>query len=224
MNSMYKILFIDEEEDAMDEFKDYADETTTSRPIDVVAEFPQPSLHEMIQAILKINPDAIITDFMLNEKKTSIPYGVDYNGMDLVKEFTAARDGFPCFVMTSFDDDAVKESDDVNIVYIKEILHSEKNSNVKASFLEKVVSQISHYKTRIENAEKEIMRLLKLRSSRKATIDDENKIIELDQFLEHSIDRKNSIPQEYKKLSNTQRLHEVLTKVDTLLLKIKNDK
>lgn len=220
---MYKILFIDEENDAIDEFKDYADETKTSEQILVVAEFPQPTLEEMIQTIIKINPDAIITDFMLNEKKTSIKYGVEYNGIDLVKDFTSIREGFPCFVMTSFDDDAVKESDDVNIVYIKEILHSEKSSNVKASFLEKVVSQIAHYRSRIESYENELKALIELRNSGKANISDENRIIVLDQLLEQSIDRQNSIPMEFKELSNTHRLNEILSKVDNLLSKINKD-
>lgn len=220
---MYKILFIDEEDDAIDDFKDYADETTTSEQILVVAEFPQPTLEEMIQTILNINPDAIITDFMLNEKKTSIKYGVEYNGIDLVKSFTSKRDGFPCFVMTSFDDDAVKESDDVNIVYIKEILHSEKSSNVKASFLEKVVSQIAHYRSRIESYENELKALIELRNNGTANIIDENRIIVLDQFLEQSIDRQSSIPMEFKELSNTLRLNEILLKVDNLLSKIKKD-
>ncbi|EPU0815563.1 UNVERIFIED_ORG: DNA-binding NarL/FixJ family response regulator [Pantoea agglomerans] len=220
---MYKILFIDEEDDAIDDFKDYADETTTSEQILIVAEFPQPTLEEMIQTIIKINPDAIITDFMLNEKKTSIKYGVEYNGIELVKNFTSKRDGFPCFVMTSFDDDAVKESDDVNIVYIKEILHSEKSSNVKASFLEKVVSQIAHYRSRIESYENELKELIELRNNGKANISDENRIIVLDQFLEQSIDRQSSIPMEFKELSNTKRLNEILLKVDNLLSKIKKD-
>ena len=221
---MYKILFIDEENDAIDEFKDYVDETTTSEHVEVVAEFPQATLAEMIQTIIKINPDAIITDFMLNEKKTSIKYGVEYNGIDLVKSFTSVRDGFPCFVMTSFDDDAVKESDDVNIVYIKEILHSEKTSNVKASFLEKVVSQVTHYRARIEAYENELKELIEIRRSGKANISDENRIIELDQLIEQSIDRKSSVPMEFKELSNTHRLKEILSKVDNLLSKInKND-
>ncbi|EKN3982062.1 hypothetical protein RSJ44_004362 [Yersinia enterocolitica] len=220
---MYKILFIDEENDAIDEFMDYAEDTTTSKKINVVAEFPKSSIEEMIQTIIKINPDAIVTDFMLNEKKTSISYGVDYTGMDLVKHFTNLRHGFPCFVMTSLDDDAVKVSDDVNIVYVKEILHSEKNSNVKASFLEKVVSQITHYKARIENAENELINLIKLRDKGEANISDENKIIELDQFLEQSIDRKSAVPKEFKELSNTHRLQEILSKVDNLLSKIKKD-
>lgn len=223
MMPMYKILFIDEERDAIDEFKDYVDETTTSIQISVAAEFPQPNLEDMIDAIIKISPDAIITDFMLNEKKTSIMYGVDYNGIDLVNRFTAIREGFPCFVMTSFDDDAVKKSDDVNIVYIKDILHSEKSSNVKASFLEKVVSQITRYKARIENSERELERLIELRSNGKINIKSEKRIIELDNFLEQSIDRKSSIPKEFKELSNINQLQEIMSKVDILLSKINKD-
>ncbi|HEJ8031173.1 TPA: hypothetical protein ACXI3L_000649 [Serratia marcescens] len=220
---MYKILFIDEESDAIDEFLDYAEDTTTSKKIHVVAEFPKSRIEEMIETIIKINPDAIVTDFMLNEKKTSISYGVDYTGMDLVKNFTSLRHGFPCFVMTSLDDDAVKESDDVNIVYVKEILHSEKNSSVKASFLEKVVSQITHYKARIESAENELINLIELRNNGSANVNDENRIIELDQFLEQSIDRKSSVPKDFKELSNMLRLQEILSKVDNLLSKINKD-
>lgn len=220
---MYRILFIDEEIDAIDDFKDYADETTTSTRAQILSEFPRPTLEEMIEVIIKVNPDALITDFMLNEKKTSIKYGVDYNGIDLVKKFTSIRESYPCFVMTSFDDDAVRESDDVNIVYIKDILHSEKVSNVKASFLEKVVSQITHYKARITNSENELIKLLELRASGKANISDENRIIELDQFLEQSLDKRNSIPKDFKELSNTARLQEILSKVDSLLSRVSND-
>ncbi|UKJ21895.1 hypothetical protein L6Y89_02535 [Enterobacter mori] len=221
---MYKILFIDEETDAIEDFKDYADETTTSEKIEIIDEFPKSTLEEMINVIIKLNPDAVITDFMLNEKKTSINYGVEYNGIQLVKEFLSIRDGFPCFVMTSLDDDAVKESDDVNIVYVKDILHSEKNSKVKASFLEKVVSQISHYRARIDSYEKELKNLMTRREKGEATIIDENRIIELDHFLEQSVDRKSSVPQEFKELSNTKRLEEILLKVDNILSKVnKND-
>lgn len=220
---MYKILFIDEEGDAIDDFRDYAEQTTTSIATEIVAEFPQPNLDEMIDAIIKINPDAIITDFMLNEKKTSISYGVDYNGIELVRRFTEIRDGFPCFVMTSFDDHAVRESDDVNIVYIKDILVTEESNHVKVSFLEKVVSQVTHYRAKIDNSEKELNKLIELRIQGKANISDENRIIELDQFLEQSIDKRNSIPKEFKELSNIDKLNDILSKVDSILSKIKED-
>ncbi|WP_205068485.1 hypothetical protein, partial [Vibrio cholerae] len=79
------------------------------------------------------------------------------------------------------------------------------------SFLEKVVSQITHYKARITSSENELMKLLELRASGKANINDENRIIELDQFLEQSLDKRNSIPKDFKELSNTVRLQEILT-------------
>jgi len=66
------------------------------------------------------------------------------------------------------------------------------------------------------------LELIKLRESGKASISDENRIIELDSFLENVIDRKSSIPPEYKKLSNDDRLSELLKKVDTLLKKVDN--
>lgn len=217
---MYKILFIDEEKDAIDDFRDYVEETPASKNVDVLSEYPLGDLDEMISLIIKINPDAIITDFMLNEHKINIKYGVPYNGIELVKTFTSIRDGFPCFVMTSFDDDAVKQSDDVNIVYIKDILHSEKKTKVKANFLEKVVSQITHYRSKIENAEFELKKLIVRRDAGKASLADEEKIIELDTFLERSIDKTNIIPKNYKHSSNTQKLEEILNKVDDLLKQV----
>lgn len=218
---MYKILFIDEQQEDIDQFKDYVEATNTKENMEVIAEYPLESLDEMIQEIFKISPDAVITDFMLNEYKETFKYNVPYNGVQLVRELTSIREGFPCFVMTSFDDNAIKESDDVNIVYIKDILHNaEKNTKAKANFLERVESQINHYKSRIEEAEKELLRLIELRASNKATIDDENEIIRLDHFLEMAIDKKSAIPEEYKTLSNINRLDQILSKVDDLLKKV----
>ena len=218
---MYKILFIDEQQEDIDQFKDYVDATSVTGTVEVRAEYPLESMEEMIDEIFKANPDAVITDFMLNEYKEAVKYNVPYNGVQLVSELTSIREGFPCFVMTSFDDNAIKESGDVNIVYIKDILHNaEKDTKAKANFLERVESQINHYKSRIVDAESELLRLIDLRNSGKATIDDENEIIRLDHFLEMAIDKKSAIPEEYKTLSNTNRLEQLLSKVDDLLRKI----
>jgi len=218
---MYKILFIDEQQDDIDDFKNYVEATNTSENFTVVTEFPLGDLTEMVEVIIKHNPDAIITDFMLNEYKEDIKYNVPYNGVELVEEYSSIRDGFPCFVMTSFDDEAIKISEDVNIVYIKDILHnSEKHTNAKANFLERVGSQIVHYKSKIQDAESELLRLVELRNAGKATIKDEEEIIRLDHFLEMSIDKRNSMPVEYKSLSNTGRLGELISKVDELLKQV----
>lgn len=220
---MYKILFIDEEQETFDDFLDYVEYSSTKDKIEVQTEFPLENLEEMIELIFKINPDAIVVDFRLNEMKTDIQYNVPYNGVELVDEFLKTRMGFPCFVLTAFDDLAVSASDDVNKVYIKNILHNNKEeSKAKAKFLDRVINQIEHYKSKINNAEKELLSLIELRKSGKAGISDEERIIELDQFLENTIDRKHSIPKEYKTLSNEDRLKKILNTVDEILKKVDN--
>lgn len=216
--AIYKILLIDEEKDTFDDFNDYVDISSTKDNIEVITAYPLEDLEEMIALIIKINPDAVVTDFRLNEMKTEINYNVPYNGVELVEEFLKIRLGFPCFVLTAFDDLAVSASEDVNKVYIKNILHNNKEeSKAKAKFLDRVINQIEHYQIKIRNAEKELIELIELRKSGKAKISDEERIIELDNFLESIIDRKSSIPSEFKKLSNDERLTELLSKVDGLL-------
>jgi len=219
---MYKIVFIDEQQDDIDAFKDYVDETNTKSKFEVLAEYPREELDQIIDVIFSLNPDAVVVDYMLNEYKETIKYNVPYNGVDLVEELRSIREGFPCFVMTAFDDDAIKEIADVNMVYIKGILHgSEKELNAKANFLERVESQIDHYKKQLADAETRLLELIELRKKGEATIEQEQEMIELDQYLERSIDKKSSIPEEFKSLSNTKRLEDILNKVDELLQKVK---
>lgn len=223
MMAAYNILLIDEEKETFNYFKDYLDISSTRYSINVIEMYPLENLLEMIDSIFKINPDAIITDYKLNDMKTDIAYNVPYDGVELVEEFLKIRQGFPCFVLTAFDNQAVSESEDVNKVYIKNILHNSKEeSKAEAKFLDRVIYQIEHYQTKIKNAEEELLKLLNLRESSKASISDENRIIELDSFLENVIDRKCSIPPEYKKLSNEDKLNELLKKVDALLNKVDN--
>lgn len=218
---MYRILFIDEEQETFDYFLDYVDNYSSKEKIEVVTLFPLESKEETIEEIFKINPDAVITDFMLNDIKTDIRHNVPYNGVELMESLLEVREDFPFFVLTSFDDVAVSESDDVNKIYTKNILHNNKEeSKAKAKFLDRVLHQIIHYKSKLEDSQKELIELIELRNSGKATIADEEKLIKLDDFLERSIDKRSSIPENYKNLSNFDRLGKLIEKVDTLLKKV----
>lgn len=219
-----KVLFIDEEQETLDDFLDYIEGSTQKGNITAVTQLPLGDLNEMLDCIIKINPDAIITDFKLNESRESINYNVPYNGTELVQAFQSIRDSFPCFVMTAFDDLAIKESEDVNIVYIKNILYKdEKESKARAQFLDRVFCQINHYKSRIKDAENELQKLIKLRQLGQADINDEKRLIELDHFLENSIDKRSSIPEEFKTLSNSDKLSDLISAVDKLLDEIKEE-
>lgn len=216
MTMKYKVMFIDEESTQHEDFEDHFEEYWPEAK--VICVFPSPTLNEMMEEIEQHQPNAIVVDFQLNDKKTDVDYNVCYNGIELLKEIQAQKFDFPCFVLTSYDDDAVADSDDVNFVYIKKNLHFSSDEG-KVSFAQRVKSQIDKYLARIENAKAELSVLLEKRKSGKANVKDEGRIIELDSFLEKTMDATGAIPDEMKHLSNMERLNSLIDKVNQLICK-----
>ena len=212
----YKILFIDEESTQHDQFLDYFEQVCPE--IVPKCEFPLSTIGEMLQRIEELCVDAVVTDFRLNEIRTDIHYNVNYDGVELINAIRKQRDGFPCFVITSHDDEAVNGTDDVNMVYIKDILKPDVDK-AKVTFAERVTRQVDKYRSRIGNARQELSALIEKRYSGKANVHDEERIIKLDSFLEKSLDSYDSIPDELKELSNLERLNTLIGKVDDLLKK-----
>ena len=213
----YTIVFVDEETTQHDTFMDYFEDVCPEAI--PKCELPLPSMEEMIDKIWSLCPDAIVTDFQLNDKKADIDYNVKYNGVELIKALRAQRENFPCFVITSFDDEAVNDSDDVNLVYIKDVLYRKVN-NEKVIFAERVTQQINKYRSRIETAKHELATLINKRRSTGANVYDEQRIIELDTFLERALGAESSVPPELKAFSNLDRLNRLINKVDELLERI----
>lgn len=219
----YRVLFIDEERDSFDDFLDYVEKSNRVGEIETITQLPLADLDEMIEKIISLNPDAIITDFNLNEKRVDIDYNVPYNGTELLDVYLSLRDGFPFFVLTAFDDVAINETEDVNKVYIKHILHKsnkEESTKAKATFLDRVIASINHYRSKLRNAEEDLLKLLEKNKNGETNYEEEQKIIELDSFIEKSIDKRSSIPDDYKISSNSDRLGELLNKVDELINKV----
>lgn len=218
---MYKLLYIDEDKDQIENFLDYIEGTNSNNIFDVITLFPLGDKEEMIEKIIKINPDVIVSDFLLNENIGDLGYNVPYNGVELVEYFLSIRHKFPCFVLTAKDQDAVSDSEDVNLVYTKSLMTTEvKDTKAKVKFTDRLVKQIEHYKSRIENAQNELAELIEIRKNGKADFEIERRIIELDDLLEKSIDAQNIIPSEFKSLSNSEKLDNMLNKVDKLLEKL----
>lgn len=213
----YTIVFVDEETTQHDTFMDYFEDVCPEAI--PKCELPLPTMEEMIDKIWSLCPDAIVTDFQLNDKKVDIDYNVKYNGVELIKALRAQRENFPCFVITSFDDEAVNDSDDVNLVYIKDVLYPKAN-NEKVIFAERVTQQINKYRSRIETAKQELAKLINKRRSIGANVYDEQRIIELDTFLERALGAESSVPPELKAFSNLDRLNRLINKVDELLERI----
>ena len=212
----YKILFIDEEKRQQDEFADFMDHYQDR--VELICCYPLSTLVDTIAMIDESHPDAIVSDFKLNDIKDDIKYNVSFDGSELMDAYLDERPGFPCFVLTSFDDEAIYRSHDLNIVYLKRDLHPSKDD--KITFADRIIQKIVSYQTEISNAQKRLNDLMELRRNNQATSKDEQELIELDSFLERSLGQKTQVPAGMKELSNMKRLIELIEKADAILAKL----
>ena len=121
--------------------------------------------------------------------------------------------------MTSHDDEAVATSNDVNLVYIKALMNKEDNVNI--TFLERVEKQIENYRSNLEGAQKEFDLLLEKSNGVELTAYEEEKLEELDAFLEKAMNQSSKIPTHLKSKSTLEDLHKLIENTDDLLSKIK---
>lgn len=214
----YKIIYVDEEQDAHDQFADFVEAKDTEGRFEVISLMPERSLEEMLFAIQHAQADALVSDFRLNEHIRDLGYNVPYDGVELVDAFLKVRQDHPSFVITSFPSDAANESADVNFIYVKNVL-SEK-STLDLDFLGRIRIQIDHHRKRLSNAEQRLCFLIEKKDKTELSIAEEEELVCLDNFLESSVDKASAIPSELKKATNEKRLFELLSKVDDLIGKL----
>ena len=199
-----------------EQFLDYLD---AAESLNAICVYPEADLKDMLDKIEECRPDAIVTDFLLNDIKEDLKYNISYNGVDLVSEYRKMRPGFPSFIITSFDNDAVSQTDDVNLVYVKGLLTNGEIGS-KAKFYDRVIEQVSKYKTSVNNAQDELLKLMEKRHHETADLADERRIIELDDFLEKSLDYYQSVPAQMKELDNLKKMSSLIDRVDELIAKL----
>ncbi|MDA3926869.1 MAG: hypothetical protein PF904_19485 [Kiritimatiellae bacterium] len=218
---MYKVIYIDENRDDVDLFMELINLSQVAGNLKIVHKEPLHTIDAMIQWISDNHPDGLVVDYKLNEiKDYGIDYNVPYDGAGLIQRFLEIRPEFPCFIMTSFEDDATGCIDDVNMVYQRkeEYVDGEMQG---LSFADRVVRQIEHYQNRIQDAEKEFSGLLEKQAQTKGlTAKQEERLSELDAFLEKSLNSKQSIPLRSK--SFTDDLHNLIKNTDELLEGLRN--
>ncbi|SEH27473.1 hypothetical protein [Chryseobacterium culicis] len=218
---MSKILYIDEETLEIENFEDYIEKFDVNQIFELLTMKPLPHIDDTIDEIFKINPDAIVSDYLINENIGELGYNVNYNGVDLVEKFLKIRPKFPCFVLTAKDGDAVKVIHDVNLIYGKNLMISDQEKNDQnAKFTDRLLQQVEHYKHLLEKSSKEFDRLIELKNKGEINSEEEEILNELDEFLEKSIDSRVKTPKELMEFSNMQKLDELLDQVDLVLKKL----
>jgi len=213
----YKILFVDEVEADIRRFQRYVHRRDIDKKFELVTKVPQNTLENFMNEIRDEKFDAIITDHKLHEENANI----SFDGIDLVREILSEKINFPCFVLTSFDDEAVINGDDVNIVYIKGLMDSDGENKAHATFLDKIENQIKHYRKKIDDSEKELLALITKSNQQALNAQEEARLIELDNFIENTTHKPSSLPQHLKSTKNLNELHKMIENTDELLAQLK---
>jgi len=107
---------------------------------------PLADIKETIAEILSHHCDVLITDYKLADHNDSI----DYTGADLVNAMLDRREDFPCFITTSYAEEA--SSDDVDILglFSKSEIDDEQGAhNGELTFFRRVRSKLDRHKENI---------------------------------------------------------------------------
>lgn len=182
------IAYVDEIEDERDNFLTDAFDSELFENIFVLP--PESNIEDLINKLLDLHIDALVTDFNLSEAGP-----LSYNGEQLVSAFLAARSNFPCFIRTSYDELALKSSDDVNRVYSK---NAANDRNAGRNLFNRIALQVEHHRRRSNEWQDELQSLLDKEPAQRTAADIE-RIIELDSEIEAGIGKDMAIPARIKK-------------------------
>ncbi len=205
----YKIAYIDEDQSDTRKFQRFSYNFFGVIPI-----IPKNSIEDTCNEILENHVDAIVSDFDFAEQLSTI----HYDGTDLVSLFLKKREGFPVFILTSYEDDAISKGEDVNIIYEK------KEMDEGEQFLERVKAQIEKYKHKLETDEKRLLELIAESKKRKLDALEREELAELDSKIEKALDKESRISNLLRDDKEASELSELLKKVDELAKSLgKND-
>ena len=207
----YRIGYIDETGSEIRAFQRWA------KPVfEVVAFPPIPNIDEFVDRLSAAHLDAVVADFNLNYGDPTI----HYNGHDVISKILEKREGFPVFVLTSYEAAALPETDDVNNVYDKNRMNEPWNPEDVRHLLNRFKLQIEKYKKKIAEQEARLIELINYKKTRPLNASEENELIELDSKLEKEFDKPSAVPQSLKETTNINKLSSLIGKVDALIQKI----
>ncbi|MBY7831081.1 hypothetical protein KW441_21035 [Vibrio fluvialis] len=211
VNKNIRILYVDEQRDQLDDFQ--ADAELSELFEEVITLEPQKELAQMVNEIMALKVDAVISDFNLSEAAI-----VNYNGDELLNAIQSIRFNFPCFLRTSYEDDAVSYSSDVNRVYVKDdslTLHSE------ANLFKRVAAQVRAYYRLYDGARNEHSELRAKQFEIGLDIKEAERLLELDDILESYISADQKTPSEVKK-NALDRFDKLMESTDKLIEEIES--
>ncbi|MNQ87052.1 hypothetical protein D3C85_1022620 [compost metagenome] len=169
----YKVAYIDEDKGWINTFYQTFKNDFDILRIEVT---PESSVEAILDLLLSSELNAIVTDYLLEENAE-----VPFNGNKIVEEIKRIKPHFPIVMLTSFPTQAIGHTDDVHIIYNKNILSVENDREQEELeiFRTKIQSNISNYYKKIEDTNTKIEQLVEKRNNQGLDIPEEEELTKL---------------------------------------------
>lgn len=169
----YKIAYIDEDKGWINTFYHTFKNDFDVTRIEVNSES---SVDSILAELQKSELNAIVTDYLLEENAE-----VPFNGNRIVEKIKRIRPHFPIVMLTSYPTQAIGHTDDVHIIYSKDILtvENDKDQEELDIFKTKIQSNISNYYRKIEDTNTRIEQLIEKRNNQGLDIFEEEELTKL---------------------------------------------
>ena len=164
--------------------------------------------YEIIKFIREEKIDCILVDYNLSSYEN-----VNFTGVELANTVEEAYLGFPIFILTSYEDELFDhEVYNAYQVFSFSRYISEDAERIELNY--KLIEQVLKHEKQIELWKNEMERLLR---APKKTSDYDQRIMELDNLLERSIDGRNAISLYVKEQIGCNKIDKLISKIDELL-------
>lgn len=177
-------------------------------------------LSEMTDAVLEANPDCVLIDYRLNSEEL-----VDYDGVELAESILGVLRNIPLFVLTAYEDDLFRSSTfstyqvyDVEKMFVngQPCDDASKSNTAHNELLKKIVKQAINYRHNLSSLTEELKSLLE-KNQQERTAADNSRILEIDSFLEHSLDSQHALPAITRQELTSNDFEKLINKIDALL-------
>lgn len=208
-----KIIYIDEDPEDIIYFQDFIDGHFDLEVIEITNGV---LLNDVVDEILSSPPDAIITDFLLNEKAR-----VSFNGQALIESIQHRNKHIPCFLLTSHAPDALTATHDARLVQSKAVLLGGNSiSDLKSLFRIQIAKVIETYKESYRKAVDEID-ALSAETPQNLTAIQRQRLVELDDYIESFGLSSHQVPSALKEDKSIELLTQLISSVDDLIARTK---
>ena len=209
----YKVLYVDEDKKENHQFeRSFVDDFS----VDTV-NFDGITFESLISRLEDRDFDYLVVDFHLNEKSNC-----GFDGDQVVKDFVSKFPHFPVMLLTNHDERAIESVAELDVERIRS-KKEQTNEEFKEAFTKRIKAKIDEYRKQNSDAQERIQALIdKKKAGQELTAEEEAEVIQLDTFLDETLDgQSRDIPDDMKLMTNTQRLETILKKTDDLIEKLK---